>query len=137
MSAVKRSASLRPPMPRPQPQLWYAVYELPRKMFLDAVEEVVSQMPPPREGLHWEYEGFNRNSLFLLPVADNDDSSEFFQSVVFGFNVGGGRIHIYVESTINDKIRVFKELVTALGSLDYVTQACIEPCSMLDIHKDN
>ena len=136
MAVAKHNTSFQPPIPRPKPQLWHAVYELPRKTFLDAVEQVVAQLPPPRQGLHWEYEGFNRRHLFLLPVADSDDSSEYFQSVELGLDVGGGKIHVYVESVDNSKIQLFKDLLTKLNSLDYIAQACVTPCSMLDLYRE-
>ena len=132
MSAIKQGTPFRPPVPRPQPELWYAIYALPRKAFLDAVEKVVPQLLAPREGVHWEFEGFNRHKLFLCPVADSEDSSEYFQTVEFGLDAAGSNVHISVESAAEDKILLFKRLLAELDSLDDVAQACITPCSLLD-----
>lgn len=128
MSLPEQEIPFRPPLPRPATEIWQAAYRLSRRDFLEAVEYVMPFVAHPIEGLHWEYEGFRRGSLFVWQP--NDDTRGLPPVYIeFGMRIDDDLITIYANTASETELQLFRRLTTELDGIEYVAKARVTPCT--------
>lgn len=127
MPVLETEKPFKPPLPRPEKEIWQASYQLNQSELLEAVELAIQRVAPPTLNLPWQYDGYRSNRIYFFHRCYGFPNA----TAELGMKLEGNQITIYANTASELELQLFRRLTTELDSLEQVASKRLTPCTFV------